>query len=149
MSKKNNNETQDTYTIRRLTKEFGITSRAIRFYEVKGLLSPTRRGITRIFSKRDRARLKLILRGKQVGFPLNEIKQMLDLYDQDGGDVAQRKVALAKSRRQLTLLHQQRAELDDAIVELEKLCNELAVAEGDNDNGVVDSSGQPDTKRCQ
>ncbi len=125
ISKEKNETKQETYTIRRLTREFGVTSRAIRFYETKGMLTPTRRGITRIFSEEDRERLKLILRGKRVGFPLSEIKQMLDMYDQDSDKITQRKLALAKNRRQMELLKSQRKELDSAIDELEDMCRSL------------------------
>ena len=77
-----------TYSIRQLCREFGVTARALRFYEDKGLLAPARRGQTRVFSARDRARLMWIVQGKKVGFPLSEIRELLDLYDrQDGGAV--------------------------------------------------------------
>ena len=72
---------QNTYSIRELAREFGITSRTLRFYEDKGLLAPQRRGATRVFSERDRIRLKLALRGKRLGFSLEECKEIIDLYD--------------------------------------------------------------------
>src|SRR5580698_3412386 len=89
--------TQTTYTIRQLTKEFNVTARTLRFYEDEGLIAPERRGQTRIYSSRDRARIILILRGRRVGFSLAEIREILDLYDthHDGG-VAQTAYARKK-----------------------------------------------------
>ena len=72
---------QNTYSIRELSREFDVTSRTLRFYEDKGLLAPQRRGATRLFSERDRIRLKLALRGKRLGFTLEECKEIIDLYD--------------------------------------------------------------------
>lgn len=73
-----------TYTISELAREFQVTPRALRFYEDKGLLSPTRDGLNRVYSTRDRARLKLILQGKSVGFSLSDIREILDLYTLEG-----------------------------------------------------------------
>src|SRR5437588_5761655 len=70
-----------SFTIRELTKEFGISARTLRFYEEKGLIVPRRNGQERLYSRRDRARLKYVLMGKAVGFSLEEVRQMLDLYD--------------------------------------------------------------------
>jgi len=70
-----------TYSIRELRKEFGITSRTLRFYEGKGLIHPARRGITRVYSERDKVRLNLTVRGKRLGFSLVEIKEIIDMYD--------------------------------------------------------------------
>src|SRR5690349_16348535 len=84
------------FTIGDLAREFGVTLRALRFYEDKGLLTPQREGLNRLYSRRDRARLKLILMGKRVGFSLVEIKEMLDLYDLKDGQVTQLKVAHEK-----------------------------------------------------
>ncbi len=78
-----------TYSITELCREFDVTPRTLRFYEQKGLLHPARRGWTRLFSYRDRARLQLILRGKKVGFALEEIKEMLDLYNLRDGQLTQ------------------------------------------------------------
>ena len=94
----------------------------MRFYEQKGLLSPARRGWTRLFSYRDRARLQLILRGKRVGFTLEEIKEMLDLYNLRDGQVTQLKVASVKMRERLDALRKQRIELEEAIADLERTC---------------------------
>ncbi len=110
----------ETYTITQLCREFNVTPRALRFYEQKGLLHPSRRGWTRIFSYRDRARLKLILRGKKVGFTLAEIKEMLDLYNLKDGQLTQLKHASKKMAERLVALRQQRVELEEAIADLER-----------------------------
>ena len=109
-----------TYSITELCKEFDVTPRTLRFYEQKGLLSPARRGWTRLFSYRDRARLSLILRGKRVGFSLEEIKEMLDLYNLRDGQLTQLRVASTKMRERLNALQVQRVELDQAIADLER-----------------------------
>lgn len=109
-----------TYSITELCKEFDVTPRTLRFYEQKGLLSPARRGWTRLFSYRDRARLNLILRGKRVGFSLEEIKEMLDLYNLRDGQLTQLRVASTKMRERLGVLKVQRIELDQAIGDLER-----------------------------
>jgi DNA-binding transcriptional MerR regulator len=111
-----------TYSITELCREFNVTPRTLRFYEQKGLLSPARRGWTRLFSYRDRARLQLILRGKRVGFALEEIKEMLDLYNLRDGQVTQLKVASVKMRERLEALRKQRIELEEAIGDLERTC---------------------------
>ena len=109
-----------TYSITELCKEFQVTPRTLRFYEQKGFLSPARRGWTRLFSYRDRARLKLILRGKKVGFSLEEIKELLDLYSLRDGQLTQLRVASTKMRERLEALQIQRVELDEAILDLKR-----------------------------
>ena len=109
-----------TYSITELCREFNVTPRTLRFYEQKGLLAPARRGWTRLFSYRDRARLQLILRGKKVGFSLEEIKEMLELYNLKDGQLTQLRVAATKFRERREALHQQRIEVEEAIEELEK-----------------------------
>jgi DNA-binding transcriptional MerR regulator len=111
-----------TYSISQLCREFEVTPRTLRFYEQKGLLSPTRRGWTRIFNYRDRARLQLILRGKRVGFSLDDIKEILDLYNLRDGQLTQLKVASVKMRERLESLRSQRIELDRTIADLERTC---------------------------
>jgi DNA-binding transcriptional MerR regulator len=111
-----------TYTIRQLCREFAATPRALRFYEDKGLLSPTRQGMNRIYSARDRARLLLILRGKRVGFSLNEISEMLDLYDRNDGGATQMAASLGKFRERVAALRTQRDDIDGAIETLEDGC---------------------------
>ena len=109
-----------TYSITELCREYNVTPRTLRFYEQKGLLAPARRGWTRLFSYRDRARLQLILRGKKVGFSLEEIKEMLELYNLKDGQLTQLRVAATKFRERREALHQQRIEVEEAIEELEK-----------------------------
>ncbi len=113
---------EKTYSISELCREFNVTPRTLRFYEQKGLLSPARRGWTRLFSYRDRARLQLVLRGKRVGFSLEEIKEMLDLYNLRDGQVTQLKVSSVKMRERLDALRKQRVELEEAIADLERTC---------------------------
>lgn len=105
------------YTISELAREFSVTPRALRFYEDKGLLSPTRDGLNRVYSSSDRARLKLILQGKSVGFSLSDIREMLDLYKLDGHR-AQLKLALKKSRDQVRLLNKQKADIEGSLSSL-------------------------------
>jgi DNA-binding transcriptional MerR regulator len=117
----NNNDVSatDGYTrIGELAKKYGVTLRTLRFYEDKGLLSPHRDGTTRLYTRRDVARLKLILLGRKVGFSLREVKQMLDLYDPTGSNTKQLKLTLDKSEKQLVRLEKQRTAIDEAIVEL-------------------------------
>lgn len=111
---------KEVFTIRELTREFGLTARALRFYEEKGLLAPTRQGQDRLYSRRDRSRLRLVLMGKWVGFSLEEVKAMLDLYDLGDGGVTQMKVARTKYREQVGRLAAQRRDIDTAMNELQR-----------------------------
>lgn len=108
------------YRIGDLAQEFGVTLRTLRFYEDKGLLTPERVGVTRLFTRRDRARLKLILLGKRLGFSLTEIKRMIELYDPHDKNVTQLKVALEKGEAQLRVLEEQRDSINIAIDELQR-----------------------------
>jgi DNA-binding transcriptional MerR regulator len=110
----------DRFTIRDLVKECGVTARTLRFYEEKGLLSPHRHGQDRIYSRRDRARLKYVLMGKRVGFSLEEVREMLDLYDIGDGQTAQLAAALAKFRERIARLERQKAEIERVIDELRR-----------------------------
>jgi DNA-binding transcriptional MerR regulator len=111
---------QQTFTIRDLTRRFDVTSRTLRFYEERGLLTPERDGQERIYSRRDCVRLKLALMGKSVGFSLAEIRAMLDLYDLGDGQETQLKVAHARFLEQIDRLQRQRSDLDRAIAELDR-----------------------------
>lgn len=102
-----------TYTISQLAREFDVTPRALRFYEDKGLLTPRREGMNRVYSHRDRARLQLILRGKRVGLSLIEIKEILDLYKVD--QRAQAQTALKKYKARIVALEAQREDVEAAI----------------------------------
>lgn len=106
------------YTVTELAAELGITPRTIRFYEVKGLLSPKRAGTTRVYGHRDRARMQLILRGKRLGFSLADIKEYLDLYAVDTSQVEQLHLLVKKVRDRLGDLEAQRRALEATIAEL-------------------------------
>lgn len=110
--------TDDLMTIRQMCDQFGVTARTLRFYEQKELIAPHRDGQKRLYTKRDRARLKLILRGKRFGFPLEEIRQLLDLYDVGDQQVTQYQRTIALAEDHLEDLKNQRAELDEAIRDL-------------------------------
>jgi DNA-binding transcriptional MerR regulator len=114
-----------TFTIRQLCLEFKCTPRALRFYEDKGLLSPARQGLNRIYSYKDRARLQLILRGKRVGLSLAEIREILQLYGKGDGGAAQNAKALRKFRERIVAFEQQRADIDEHLAELREACARL------------------------
>ena len=109
---------RDVFTIRDLTREFSVSARTLRFYEEKGLVNPKRRGEQRLYSRRDRARLAYVLAGKQVGFSLEEVREMLDLYDLGDGQVTQLKVALAKFGERIERLEKQKSDIDRVVAEL-------------------------------
>jgi DNA-binding transcriptional MerR regulator len=112
-----------TFTIGQLCREFKTTPRALRFYEDKGLLEPARVGLARVYSYRDRARLQLILRGKQVGLSLAEIRQILSLYGKDSA--AQNATALKFFKERLAAFEKQRAEIEAAMDTLRTACAKL------------------------
>lgn len=107
------------YTIRELCEEFGLTPRTLRFYEDKSLLKPWRRNHMRVYSGEDRARLKLILRGKRLGFSLVELREMLGLYSRKR-DLVALECLYGKYRVQLKSLEDRRADIDIAISEMER-----------------------------
>ena len=101
--------------IGQMAEKFDVTLRALRFYEDKGLIAPKRSGTTRLYSRRDQARLKLILMGRAIGFSLDDIQEMLELYEPRSGNVTQLTRALQKADEQLERLNKQRAEIERAI----------------------------------
>ncbi len=109
------------YTISELAKEFDITPRAIRFYEDQGLISPSRKGRRRVYRERDRVRLKLVLRGKRLGFALSEVKEMFDLYDTSPGETGQLRFLLDKIKARREMLEQQRQDIEAVLHEMESV----------------------------
>ncbi len=110
--------TDRLYTVTELARDLGLTPRAVRFYEDKGLIAPRRAGTTRVYTHRDRARMILIQRGKRLGFSLAEIRQYLDLYDADITQRTQLRHLLAAVTTRLDELQQQREALEQSIAEL-------------------------------
>ena len=117
---------REHFSISDLSAEFGVTARALRFYEDEGLIAPERRGTSRIYSHRDRARLAWILRGKRVGFSLTEIREMIDLYDVGDGRKTQRELTVARCRDRVALLEAQKHDIDAAIAELNEFIAVIA-----------------------
>lgn len=122
---------EQTYSIGELSKEFDITPRSIRFYEEQGLLSPDRNGTTRVYEKKDHVRLKLILRGKRLGFSLSEVKTLFDLYDDSKNSIAQLEAMLSMTKEKRAIMMQQMEDirlLMNELDEVETRCrDELAV----------------------
>jgi len=123
-----------SYSISELAEEFGVTTRTLRFYEDKGILSPRRRGTTRVYSERDRVRLKLALRGKRMGFSLNECSEIIEMYDPIvGNERRQLQRLLEKIKDHREVLLQKRADIDatlETMTEIEVLCRQsLGTAE--------------------
>jgi DNA-binding transcriptional MerR regulator len=116
-----------TWSITDLAAEFGVTLRTIRFYEDRGLVTPERRGTTRVFHPRDRIRLALVLRGKRLGFSLDEIATIVDMYDAEPGEVGQLNYLLEQIDVRRHELEQRRTDIDDTLAELadvERRCHE-------------------------
>src|SRR3954470_23761480 len=122
---------RDHFSISDLSAEFGVTARALRFYEDEQLIAPERRGTARIYSQRDRARLAWILRGKRVGFSLAEIREMIDLYDIGDGRRVQRQVTLGRCQERIALLENQKADIDAHITELQHFVDMVEAAEAE------------------
>ena len=113
------------FTIGELSREFGVTLRALRFYENKGLISPQRDGLSRLYSQGDRNRLALILKGKKLGFTLGEISQMIAVEEGEADNNAQT-LSREKCLEQIELLERQKAELDEGLAELTRIYTALA-----------------------
>lgn len=112
---KSQDDGRDVYRIGDLAREFGVTLRTLRFYEDRGILSPERRGTTRIYSRRDRKRLRLVLLGKTLGFSLTEARQLIDIYSQPNGKRRQLEIALERFASQKQALLGQREEIERSI----------------------------------
>ena len=110
-----------TWTITELAKEFGVTQRTLRFYEEHGLLAPERRGTQRIFRTGDRVRLELVLRGKRLGFPLDEIKKIVGMYDTETGEAGQLVYLLDQIAARRAELEQRRSDIERTVAELDEL----------------------------
>jgi DNA-binding transcriptional MerR regulator len=107
-----------SYGIAELARELDVTTRTIRFYEAEGLIAPKRQGQRRVFTARDRVRLKLILRGKRLGFSLGEIREIIDLYDRSPGEVGQLRFFIGKIRERRAELERQSSDIADTLHEL-------------------------------
>ncbi len=119
---------EELFTVSQLAESLGVTPRAIRFYEAKGLLAPRRAGTTRVFDRRDRARLMLVLRGKRLGFSLAEVREFLDLYDTDRTQRSQIALLLDKVRTRVADLEAQRRDLEQTLEELREVERQAAEA---------------------
>jgi DNA-binding transcriptional MerR regulator len=120
------------YSIGEMCDAFDVTARALRFYEDEELIAPERRGTARLYTDRDRARLTWILRGKRVGFSLDDIRQMLDLYDVGDQQQTQRRVTLERCLERIAALKRQKDDIDTTIAELEEFVVQLSDSLGDD-----------------
>ncbi len=116
------------YSVGQLAQALGVTARAIRFYEDKGLIAPHRAGVARVYAARDRARLMLILRGKRLGFSLREIREFLDLYDADPAHEMQTRQLQQAVRKRQAALREQRAAIEESLAELGEIERQCAAA---------------------
>lgn len=131
---------QSRYSISELAQEFGITTRTIRYYEDQGLLNPGRDGVNRVFSNRDRVRLKLALRGKRLGFSLSEIRELFELYDVSRDERRQLEVFLGKLERRRAMLEQQREDIEVMLNEITFFANQCRRLLKDKDAGRSDEA---------
>lgn len=111
----------ETYTISDLASEFGVTTRTVRFYEDKGLLAPKREGQRRIYSPRDRVRLRLIMRGKRLGLSLDEVGELLNLYDADPSEVTQLRQFIEVIRERKSALQRQKKDIQESLAEMDRI----------------------------
>ena len=116
----------EPFTIRDLAEEFGVTTRAIRFYEDQGLLAPRRQGQRRLYCARDRVRLKLILRGRRIGFPLAEVAEIIALYDAAPGEAGQLQTLMARIGRRREELLAKRRDIDASLADLDRVMENCA-----------------------
>ncbi len=138
------NDTQRNYSISELASEFSVSTRTIRFYEEKGFVTPLRDGQKRIFSAADRARIRLILRGKRIGLTLAESVEIIDMYRTDGSDEEQLDVLLTKIEERRKALQQQQRDLKDmlsALDEVETLCRQARRAQQDQSSQTRRGAG--------
>ena len=131
-----------TYTISELAKEFGVTTRTMRFYEEKGLISPRREGQKRVYSSADRVRIKLILRGKRIGMSLDECVEVIDMYDPEHNNADQLHSLINKVQNRRQLLEQQKQDIDEMLTGLTEVQNLCERALGD-----IESSQTQDNDR--
>ena len=117
-----------TYAIGELASEFAVTSRTLRLYEEEGLLVPQRVGTRRIYSERNRVRLRLILRGKRLGWSLSEIRELFDLYDSSHGKEAQLDLMLTKLNQRREMLEEQKRDVELALEDLEQIADNVRTA---------------------
>jgi DNA-binding transcriptional MerR regulator len=123
---------QTSYTISELAKEFGITSRTIRFYEEKGMISPLREGQKRLYTPADRVRIKLILRGKRIGMTLQECVEFIDMYDPEHNNTAQLRSLIANVKQRRATLLQQMQDIESMLAgldEVQTLCEQSLARE--------------------
>lgn len=111
----------ETYSISELAREFGITTRTIRFYEDRQLIHPAREGTRRIYSRRDRTRLKLVLRGRRLGWPLDDLRDMISMYDAPGGEHRQLELMIEKLQQNRSILLKQQEDIRQSLAELDEL----------------------------
>ena len=112
---------RDYYTITELTREFGISTRTLRFYEDEGLIAPMRRGRTRLFRPSDRHLIKQILRGKRLGFSIAEIREIIHMYKEPPGEAGQLRLLMAKVKEKRGELEQKRRDIEETLRELEQV----------------------------
>lgn len=134
-----------TWTIADLADEFGVTHRTIRHYESLGLLTPARNGTARVFDRRDRTRLALILRGKRIGFDLNEIRRIIDMYDQDPGETGQLEYLITQIGDRRRELERRRTDIEQTLAELDDLEQRCRARLGPLRTGLADRRTTPPT----
>ncbi len=117
---------EESFSIGDLAREFAVTTRTIRFYEDEGLVAPQRKGRTRIYSQRDRVRLRLILRGKRLGFSLAGIREILDMYESDPGEAGQLRLLLARIAERRAVLEGLRADIEQTLADMDAIAARCA-----------------------